>query len=196
MTTIQAAERETYEEMHCVSQYTEFSPGEKYLPLFLNMSSARSGSESAVGQSVLDVGCSSGKGALALEKAGFDVAVMDLTDSGLVADARRFRFYQQCIWDDFRLSQGYDWVYCCDVLEHIPPEFTMLVISRLLEAATKGVFLSICLIPDNFGAWVGKPLHRTVQDYKWWHDHLSELGEVVEARDLLTNGIYLVRAKQ
>lgn len=211
MLSLQAAERETYEEMHCVSAYTEFSPGERFLPVFLDMVDHHRLWEEVelFPETILDAGCSSGKSALALDDIRgehiFRPFMMDLTDSGLVDEARRraklatrenggIPFAEGCLWE--LMGRTFDWVYCCDVLEHIPPEFTMLVISRLLEAATKGVFLSIALQADNFGAWVGKPLHQTVQSYQWWHDRLSELGEIVEARDLLTNGLYLVRAKK
>jgi hypothetical protein len=69
---------------------------------------------------------------------------------------------------------------------------TMLVIARMLRLVKKGLFLSICTVPDTNGAWVGQPLHLTVQPFTWWRDQLSELGRVVECRDLLTSGVYYV----
>ena len=67
--------------------------------------------------------------------------------------------------------------------------------SRLLEVARKGVFLSIALINDHWGALIGKPLHQTVQSFTQWKEQLDTVGEVVEARDLLVAGVYLVKPR-
>lgn len=182
-------ERVKYEDMWSVEAYASHSPGEMFLPLFLDMiGSSRS--------SIIDAGCGSGKGALALHGAGFNVRCCDLTDAGLMPEARTFPFNKVCLWDDLVPTVGFvDWVYCCDVLEHIPTEFTMLVISRLLDIARKGVFLSISFAPDVMGAWIGKPLHQTVQSFMWWRDNLNAIGELVEARDLLNSGVFLVKPR-
>jgi hypothetical protein len=102
-------------------------------------------------------------------------------------------FIETSLWRSDRSLGAADWVYCCDVLEHIPTAFTMLVVERLLDVAKQGVFLSICHQPDQHGAWVGEALHQTVQPFVWWRDHLSQIGELIEARDLLMNGIFVVR---
>ncbi len=68
----------------------------------------------------------------------------------------------------------------------------MLTVFRLLEVARRGVFLSIALEPDVFGAWVGKSLHQTVQSFTWWRDNLATLGTLKESRDLLNAGVFLL----
>jgi hypothetical protein len=65
----------------------------------------------------------------------------------------------------------------------------------LLEVARRGVFLSISLMPDEFGAFVGKRLHQSVQTFVQWRDQLHAIGTVVEARDLLHCGVYLVKPR-
>jgi hypothetical protein len=65
----------------------------------------------------------------------------------------------------------------------------------LLEVARRGVFLSISLMPDQFGKWIGKPLHQSVQTFPEWRDQLAAIGRVIEARDLLHTGIYLVEPR-
>lgn len=184
-----------------VQPYADVSPGETNLALFLAMSGAATGT-------VLDAGTGSGKGAVALEKAGFTVTLCDLTCEGLTAEAKAVgpAFGGVCLWHDLRPlvsldrvarnaweeRETFDWVYCCDVLEHVPTEYTMLTIHRLLEVAANGVFLTIALIPDQFGVWVGEPLHQTVQPFTWWRDRLRDLGRVIECRDCLHYGAYLV----
>lgn len=174
-----------------VDAYASHSPGEMYAPVFIDMARPEPV------DSVLDAGCGAGCGALALQASGIAaIELCDLTDAGLLPAARAFRFAQVCLWEDLRPSVGeHDWVYCCDVMEHIPPAFTMLVVSRLLEVARKGVFLSISLTPDVMGAWIGKPLHLTVQSFTDWRDQLNAVGHVVEARDLLNAGVFLVKPR-
>jgi 2-polyprenyl-3-methyl-5-hydroxy-6-metoxy-1,4-benzoquinol methylase len=190
-----AQERATYETMWLVADYAKTSPGGQLVPAFLEMSGAKPR------QTVLDAGCGSGKGAIALRDAGFKVTMCDLTPGGLLPDAADLPFYEACLWDDLRTIGGYrlggkfDWVYCCDVLEHIPTPFVMLAVSRLLQVARNGVFLSIALQGDNFGVWVGKPLHQTVYGFVQWRDLLNTIGHVKECRDMLMNGVYLVEPR-
>lgn len=183
-----AAETEKYQGAWALDAYAEHSPGAHVLPLFLEMAQPHAGA------TVLDAGTGSGKGAVALRAAGFSVTACDLTADGLIDDARDVPFQSAVLWDDLTelYPQGVDYVYCCDVLEHIPTPFTMLVIRRLLDVARVGVFLSISTVPDQFGVWVGQPLHATVQPFTAWRDQLSALGTVVEARDLLTSGVFYV----
>lgn len=185
-------ERQTYDQAWSVPAYAEYSPGEKALPIFLDMIGPPPQWHAA---SVLDAGCGSGKGSLALRGAGFDVRCCDLTPSGL-PEPWTLPFHEAVLWNDLRPIVGFsDYVYCCDVLEHIPPPFTMLVISRLLDVARRGVFLTISLTPDAFGAWVGRPLHQTVQSFNAWRDQIAVIGNLVECRDLLNTGVYYVRPR-
>jgi SAM-dependent methyltransferase len=182
-------ERRTYEDAWSLPAYSQHAPGEAYLPIALDLIGPARGT-------VLDAGCGSGKGALALRAAGFDVRMVDLTPAGLVPEAQALPFTEAALWSDLAAQIGQtDWVYCCDVMEHVPPAFTMLVAARLLAVARQGVFFSISLVPDSFGAWVGTPLHQTVQPFTWWRDHLGALGHVRECRDLLNAGVYLVEPR-
>jgi 2-polyprenyl-3-methyl-5-hydroxy-6-metoxy-1,4-benzoquinol methylase len=198
MTTITAVERDRYVAIwRAVEHYGDHAPGEQWLPIFLDVVGTSRGT-------VLDAGCGSGKAGLALAAEGFDVTLCDLTDAGLVEDAKSLPFQTACLWQDLWQvarakghpnRQRFDYVYCCDVLEHIPPQFTMLAINQLLRVAAKGVFLSISLVPDNFGVWIGESLHHTVQPFTWWRDNLRELGDLVDARDCQIAGTFFVRPR-
>jgi SAM-dependent methyltransferase len=196
MSGLIAQERATYAEMWAVDEYAAFSPGETYVPMFLDMAGISEGQ--AWPGSVLDAGCGAGKGALALAQRGFRVTLCDLTDAGLLPDVRgalTLPFHQAVLWHDLRpvVGQWFDYVYCCDVLEHVPPQFTMLVIHRLLQVARKGVFLSISLMPDGFGPWVGKSLHQSVQTFPQWKQQIEAIATVQEARDCLHTGVFYLR---
>lgn len=174
-----------------VAAYRSFSPGLEYLPVFLEQVGAQRGT-------LLDAGCGTGRAGLKLSELGFDVTLFDCTDAGLDPEARGLRFEQGNLWGKLPRPPRwvlYDYAYCCDVLEHIPTAFAMLVVANLLRSVYRGVFLSIALTPDAFGAWTGRPLHLTVQNFSWWRDNLRELGRVREARDFLTTGIYYVEPR-
>lgn len=186
-----------------VEQYGSGSPGEAYLPCFLDM--ARPPTNGTRG-SVLDAGCGSGKGGVALAAAGFSVSLVDLTPEGLTEEAQKLPFAPACLWDDlttlcpprryhFSPSRGFDYVYCCDVLEHLPLPFTMLAVARMLQISRRGLFLSIALVPDVNGYWVGKPLHLSIQTFVDWRNQLGAVGTVQESRDLLHTGLYFVRPR-
>jgi 2-polyprenyl-3-methyl-5-hydroxy-6-metoxy-1,4-benzoquinol methylase len=180
-------ERAKYELLAAVPQYAEFSPAERYLPVFLELVGDSRGT-------VLDAGCCTGKGGVLLKAHGFDVTLCDLTDSHLVDGAKALPFVSACLWHEVD-SFTHDYVIACDVLEHIAIEYTMLVVRNLLAIAKRGLFLSIALQPDQFGVMVGEHLHQTVQAFPWWKARIGELGDIVDARDLLNVGLYYVRPR-
>jgi SAM-dependent methyltransferase len=187
-------ERETdrYEELiNGMPEYLETSRGELYAELFMEMSGAKAG------QSVLDAGCCSGKGAIALAKLGLEPTLQDITDVGVLPEAKGFQFIKAPVWDEspFGTLTRYDWIYCTDVMEHIQTEFVMLTLVRLCARARKGVFFSIDLVPDQFGIYVGSPLHVTVQPYVWWRDRLQDITKLRDRRDFLTQGIFLTNGQ-
>jgi hypothetical protein len=42
---------------------------------------------------------------------------------------------------------------------------------------------------------VGQPLHKTVKPFVWWRDLCREIGTVVEAVDMLTRAVFVIRGK-
>lgn len=183
------ADHETalYDAVWDLPGYAAHAPGEHYVPILREHCPPPT--------TVLDAGCGSGKGALALEAAGYTVSLCDLTDSGLVDEARHLPFQRACLWKPLRpqLRMGaVGAVYCTDVLEHLPEALTLLAVDQMLRLATHGVLISLSTQPDAFGAWVGRPLHQTVKPFVWWRDLLDEVGTVVDARDLVGPAVYWV----
>lgn len=196
--SITTKERDLYSTVwQSVDTYGQYSPGEKYLPLFLHMIGDRRAprhGDPAYPRSVLDAGCGSGKGALALQAAGFHVSMSDVTREGLIPEASGIHFHEHVLWRPFygwETPVQYDFVYCCDVLEHIPPQFTMISVRELLQIAPI-VFVAVCNVPDSSGSWVGQALHQTVQPFTWWRDSFREIATVLDARDLHDNSVFLL----
>jgi len=213
-----AKEKETYESIWGIPLYEEegIKPGLMFIDVFTEYASEPG--------TVLDAGCGAGHVGVILKDKGYDVTLVDITPAGLTDEAKELPFIEASIWSDLypvaymaylrtknepetfmdakdKEWKGtikdirFDWVYCCDVMEHLPEALTMLAVHQLLSVARKGVFLSINFQPDVFGAWVGHALHQTVKPFTWWRDMLSEVGEVVEARDLLRTGLFMVRPR-
>ena len=182
------SERQKYEKAWAIPEYASHSPGAAICELFEEMCSPQ------IGDTVIDLGTGSGKGADALDDLGMFVTMLDLTFKGLVTTRHHPRI-QSPLWGDWKGGglgeDGWYWGYCTDVMEHIPTEYTMLVLDRIMSNC-RSAFFHICFVPDAFGKVVGEPLHLTVMPFEWWREKLGEFGEVLECRDLMSNGVYHV----
>lgn len=191
-TDILAPERAKYAAVWGIDSYRDYSPGGVNVERFVKVL----GKPSAY-STLVDFGCGAGNAGLAFAEMGLDVTWVDLTDAGLMPEVPRQRFFQQPLWERVRPSAAglkFDYGFCCDVMEHIAPEFTMLALANMI-AACKVLWLQIALRPDAFGALVGEPLHLTVRPFVWWRDRLAALGQLAEARDLCADGLFVVKPK-
>ncbi len=184
--TVIEAERAKYEKVWQMPAYHEGKrPGVVHTPMFAEIANPDPG------DSVIDLGCGAGTGGDSLRNLGLSVTYLDLVRVEGVGEP----FIEQCLWHPLP-SRNPPWKYgyCCDVMEHIPPEYSMLVLRNIMDAC-ESVFFSISFREDMFGKLVGEPLHLTIRPYTWWRDRLAEFGELVEARDLLGEGVFYVRRR-
>ncbi len=179
--TTATAERRKYEEVWSLPNYRAYSPGEAVLPLFRQQVRPRSKGR------LIDIGCGTGRAGLALASDGWDVTLLDHAKNCRDHEAKGLPFVKACVWG--RWAGQWDVGYCCDVMEHIPPEKVNATLKRIFTNCGR-VFFSICFEPDHFGGEVGHPLHLTVQPFTWWRDRLGEHGTVRNARDLIGMGVF------
>lgn len=182
-----APEREKYAAMWQQPDYKKYSPGLENVERFMKVI------KPSPGETLLDIGCGAGVAGLEFEKSYLRVWWLDFTDAGLDDNVDRQRFIKASIWGSWRMrpAHGWDYGFCCDVLEHIPTEYTMLAVDRILHDC-RTVWLQIAFDPDVFGQLIGKPLHMTVQPYSWWLARLASMGMMLDARDLCGSGVFVM----
>ena len=182
-----AQERDKYAEIWTFPEYRKFSPGMENVERFMSVMNPVPGS------SIIDIGCGEGKAGLEFGRQGLKPWWLDITGAALDPEVDRRKFIEAPLWGiGTRFSSvRWDYGFCCDVLEHIPTEYTMLCLDRIL-AACDVAWLQIALCEDEFGKLIGEPLHLTVRPFDWWLIRLGTLGKVQDARDLLNSGLYIV----
>lgn len=162
------SEQAIYEAMWQHPEYRHVAPGEDIAQLFVSIA------RPSPGATLVDLGCGTGRGGLALATfAGLNVTMVDFAANSLDEDIRpileaqphAIRFVQHDLTRPVPVKGEYG--YCTDVLEHIPPADVDAVINNCLMAA-QHVFFQISTVDDVCGGLIGHPLHLTVQPYEWW----------------------------
>jgi hypothetical protein len=184
MQKLREVERDKYVACWEMADYNVVSHGEDWSDAFGEIVKPKAG------QTVLDCGCGWGRGGRSLEKKyGLAPSFLDFENYNDLEP-----FIAQPLWQKIEVPNGkYDYGLCCDVLEHVPEEFSMLAFRNILDACDH-VFLSVCFLPDApVHQYAGKPLHLTVHPFPWWLEKMREVCEVIDARDLVGEGIFYVK---
>jgi SAM-dependent methyltransferase len=173
--SIAPTEKRKYEMMWDFPEYRCVAPGERTASMFLKAAKPKPGSE------VIDFGCGTGRGALMLAILGnCKVTMLDFARNcldeeikqALTTQSHMLSFVEQDLSKPISSQAQYG--FCCDVMEHIPPQQVDIVLSNILKSA-QHVFFAIALYDDRHGReLIGHPLHLSVHDAKWWLDKLQE----------------------
>lgn len=182
------AERAKYQDIWTFPEYARHTASLDHVDHFMRIIQPPSLS------TLIDLGCGSGAAGLEFKRRGLVVHWLDLTDAALADEVPRDRFIEQPLWSNWPNGKkvGWDYAFCIDVLEHLPTEYVMLVLDKIINSCRTSYLLISCM-PDNFGQLIGKPLHLTVRPFEWWLERIASLGEVVDARDLTADGLFVVR---
>jgi 2-polyprenyl-3-methyl-5-hydroxy-6-metoxy-1,4-benzoquinol methylase len=171
---VEERERKKYERIWATKEYRDAkSPG----LIFLKRFPVLDWFEEYGVKSVLDAGCGSGKMLRRLRrlKPNLKLHGIDIANNAPSEDLRNL-FTQGTLWDN-SIYPEVDAIVCVDVMEHIPEQYIGHVLSNFSQFAEKFVFLSISLIPDNFGSYlIGEPLHLTLRDLSWWFQKFAKHG--------------------
>lgn len=167
-------EAEKYRKMWGFDQYRRVAPGEQIATTFLQQAQPKPG------DTVVDFGAGTGRGALMLAVLGnMDVTMVDFATNCLDAEVREMlttqshamHFVEADLRKPIPVSAKYG--YCTDVMEHIPTDDVDAVLRHVLKAA-QHVFFQISLVDDACGALIGEPLHLTVRPFEWWRQKMLE----------------------
>ena len=139
------------------------------------------------GSEVLDLGCGAGRAAVELTRRGHTVTLIDFVENSRDEAAMGLPFLKADLSWDIPTNAPYG--YCCDVMEHIPPDQVGAVLENIAHACERVLF-RIEFEPDGFGpVLLGTPLHLSVHDDVWWSEELARHFSIVRYAG---NGIYHV----
>jgi len=166
-------EQEKYRAIWDRPEYRLFSPGERIAQRFVDIAGPK------CGQVIADLGCGTGRGGYAIKKmTGCSVVFVDFADN-CIQNANG-SFVQADLSQPIPLNA--DIAYCCDVMEHIPPDQVNAVLENVCNVAPRA-FFQISLIPDDMGELIGAQLHLSVHTADWWLDRLVQFGRILHFED-------------
>jgi len=153
-------------------EYREHSPGLRWAANFVSRIDIPGD------DTVIDLGCGTGRAAAyfatRFKRAyGFDICPQAL-DEGV---ENQIHFVEGCLWEPLPAwmhGMNFDWFYCTDVLEHIPPEYVGPTLDNIASLGRKGGFMSIAHFEDYCGKLIGETLHLTVHAGDWWLKQIEQ----------------------
>lgn len=162
-TPLELREQSKYVEMWNSPVYRKTAPGE------LHVDAAIEALGMHPGESVIDFGCGTGRGAQAFRDMGYQVTAVDFAPNCLDPEVR-VPFVQSCLWDMPPLVAT--WGYCTDVMEHIPQDKVCDVLQGIRDRVL-GCYFSIATGEDNLGHIAGRKLHLTLMTAEQWAEVLG-----------------------
>lgn len=165
--------------------YRSRSPGEEVADVFLRHAKPK---QTDV---VADLGCGTGRGGLAIAEV-CEVVLVDFALNSRDEAAMCLPFVKADLRQHIPVKA--DFAYCCDVMEHIPPESVDEVLDNVFEVAPK-VFFQISLVDDSLGFLIGQKLHLSVHPFEWWKEKLGARGKVRYWSDRGDTAIFYIERK-
>lgn len=137
------------------------------------------------GMSLYDFGAGPARATLWFQNVhGIKATAIDFAPNARETDVP---FIEANLWELPETLPPADVGYCCDVMEHIPPEQIAMVLHGIVKHVRTGCYFRIATRPDHMGPkLIGKPLHMTVQPWQWWRDAVEtafDIVDVVESSD-------------
>lgn len=166
-------ERDKYARMWAVPAYGVYSPGVECVSRFLAQA------EFNQGDTLIDLGCGTGRAGLELARHGLQVYLFDHVRA--VEPDNHLPFIEGNLWNLPSLIR-FKWFFCADVMEHIPPEHVDATLAGIARIARQG-FFQIAMCADSFGSQIGEKLHLTVENSSWWRSQLSKYFSIRSAED-------------
>ena len=189
-------ERSKYEAMWEIQSYRITSPGyllsESVLAFFA--------SQINLGDSLTDFGCGSGLATLNFLEKGLSVHLVDIAKNALADKIAaltllmpdKVRFSVACLWELPDTLLPSDWIYCMDVLEHLPTEKVDAALLQMSTRMKKGGAFQVFLEDEPFGNLIHKTLHLTIQPLAWWLEKLESYFSIVHTQAIIPDVRYTI----
>jgi len=181
--------------------YRDISPGQDLAPLFLALIKK----ELEEGQKLIDFGCGTGRAAKEFLAHHLHVQLVDISPKCLDPEMqfllqidKRLQFHEACLWDLPETIKSSPWLFCCDVMEHIPENQVDEVLKNMaLRMENKG-FFSIYLKEELCRGVLEFPLHLTVRPLEWWSEQLRRHFIILEKKNIEEGeyGVFFVGKKK
>lgn len=153
-------------------EYRKVSPGEA------EMSHAHRVMGCREGDSLNDYGSGPARATKWFQDQGMSVLGIDIAPNAAETDVP---IQIACLWDMGGDVPASDFAFCCDVMEHLPPDTVDLVIREIAGRTRRGAWFRIATRPDVMGPrLINEPLHLTVRDGDWWRAALRNHFGVVQ----------------
>ena len=168
-----AAEREKYRRVWADPTYRLQSPGVRDLldPFVLRTDLKR-------GQSLIDFGAGTGRASMMFFDLGMRVEMVDITKAamddlviGEVERNRGLNFHEAPMWALPESLEPADWVFCADVLEHIPPQRLEECMDAMASLTILGGAIQVACFEDYRG---GVALHLSINPMDWWTEQINK----------------------
>ena len=138
------------------------------------------------GGSISDFGCGPGLTAQTFLQLGLQVNLVDIAENCLqdniyaltLLEKEKLKFTRACLWalpEDFPKT---DWIYCADVLEHLPEDKVLPSLEAMAKRTAKGGYLQICTVDDNYSSIIGEELHLTIKPKDWWLQKIEKYWKI------------------
>jgi 2-polyprenyl-3-methyl-5-hydroxy-6-metoxy-1,4-benzoquinol methylase len=167
--TITAIEKAKYEKVWTeLPQYGIFSPGCVHIEDICEYLKGKGIT------TVLDAGTGSGKALKSLLNAGFDAVGVDITLRGINPKLELKGKIMEYALHQIPTDRLYEFIYCTDVMEHIPKELIDLSLERLSAICVGEAYFMISLLNDGFGKLVNETLHVSVLKADEWKRYIEK----------------------
>jgi 2-polyprenyl-3-methyl-5-hydroxy-6-metoxy-1,4-benzoquinol methylase len=181
---ITESERTKYNKVWDRPDYSEVSPAMRHLDHALEWMKPEQGA------SITDWGSGSGKASDKLDELGFKVRMVDIASN---AYKGKLKVIEACLWELPDSLDATDYGICCDVMEHIPPEYVDGVLKAIAKRTKTACYFQIALFHDTHFTHAG-PLHLSVFQHDIWRNKILAVFSTAEFA-MIKNKHLLVLAK-
>jgi len=165
-------EQSKYQDLYKDGQYRKHQPGIN----FITQNKFNVSNKLVAIKSLIEFGSGEGHVIKHFRDKGVDCYGTDIADNSLSFPELEGYRYVMDLGELQDFDREFDFIYSCDVFEHLPPKSIDNLLENMKRAAPKGkAVVRIALYLDARGQHdITKALHLTVKPSTWWLDKFKE----------------------